>query len=130
MKICIDTNAYTFFKRAHPPLIHLFESAEELFVPTVMMGELFSGFYIGSKTNDNINALLEFLETPGVSVVDITPAIADRYGQIFKTLKERGTPLPTNDIWIAACAFESGSRLVTYDSHFNKIPGLVTYSPA
>lgn len=130
MKICLDTNAYTFFKRGHPPLVHLFENADELLVPTIMMGELYSGFYMGSKTDHNINALLEFLETPGVFVIDISSAIADRYGQIVKTLKKQGTPLPTNDIWIAACAFESGSRLVTYDSHFNKIPGLVIYSPA
>lgn len=129
MKICLDTNAYAAFKRSVPPLKELLESAEEVFVPTIVLGELYAGFQMGSKTQQNIQELKEFLESPGVSVLSMTHEIAERYGRLIKILKDNGTPLPVHDIWIAAATFESGARLVTYDGHFNKIPGLVIYSP-
>jgi tRNA(fMet)-specific endonuclease VapC len=69
------------------------------------------------------------LDLPGVQLVTVDAFVADRYGILVKILRKMGTPIPTNDIWIAAAALETGSRLVTYDSHFDCIPGLLVIAP-
>jgi tRNA(fMet)-specific endonuclease VapC len=94
-----------------------------------MLGELFAGFYCGKREKANRQELTRFLELPGIEIVNIDTSIADRYAIITKQLRKQGTPVPTNDIWIAAAALETGSRLITYDSHFNCIPGLVVVAP-
>jgi tRNA(fMet)-specific endonuclease VapC len=129
MKLCLDTNAYTLFKANHRPLVELLESADEVFVPTIVVGELYAGFKIGSRTRQNMAELLVFFEAPGVSCVSVTLPVAERYGELVLWLRKEGTPIPTNDVWIAAIAFEAGARLVTYDKHFKNIAGLTIYSP-
>jgi predicted nucleic acid-binding protein len=94
-----------------------------------MLGELFAGFCLGKREKENRRELADFLELPGVSVVNIDLVIADRYGIIVKALRKQGTPIPTNDIWIAAVALETGSRLISYDTHFECIPGLLVIAP-
>jgi tRNA(fMet)-specific endonuclease VapC len=59
-----------------------------------------------------------------VSVLEITRDVALRYGKIFAALRRAGTPIPTNDIWIAATALDAGSELVTFDSDFEYVDGL------
>ena len=130
MKTCLDTNAYVSFKKINRALTEFLESADEIFVPAVVLGELYAGFYLGSKTKNNLSELADFLELPGVSIVAINHEIAERYGQLIAALSRSGTPIPTNDVWIAATVFETGSRLVTYDGHFNKVPGLAVCSPS
>lgn len=129
MKICLDTNAYTEFKRGSSALTKLIETVDEIFIPAAVLGELFSGFYLGNKTQDNVAELNEFLDLPGVTVVDANRDIANRYGLLVRDLSKKGTPIPTNDIWIAASAFETGSHLVSYDRHFEKVSGLVILCP-
>ena len=58
-------------------------------------------------------------------IIDMDKEIADRYGSLIKILRKQGTPIPTNDVWIAAAALEKGTKLVTFDAHFNNIPGIV-----
>lgn len=129
MKICLDTNAYTEFKRGSSALTNLIETVDEIFIPVAVLGELFSGFYLGSKTQHNVAELNEFLDLPGVTVVDANRDIANRYGLLVRDLSKKGTPIPTNDVWIAASAFETGSHLVSYDRHFEKVSGLVILCP-
>ena len=129
MKICLDTNAYTEFKKGSSALTNLIETANEIFIPIAVLGELFAGFYLGSKTQHNVAELNEFLDLPGVPLVEANRDIAHRYGLLVRDLSKKGTPIPTNDVWIAASTFETGSHLVSYDRHFDKIPGLVILSP-
>jgi tRNA(fMet)-specific endonuclease VapC len=129
MKICLDTNAYTEFKKGSSALTNLIETADEIFIPIAVLGELFAGFYLGSKTQHNVAELNEFLDLPGITIVEANRDIAHRYGLLVKDLSKKGIPIPTNDVWIAASAFETGSHLVSYDRHFEKIPGLVILSP-
>ena len=70
-----------------------------------------------------------FVDTPGTSVRNADEGVAERYGHLVKQLREQGTPIPTNDIWIAATALESGARLLTCDSHFTHVAGIMTESP-
>ena len=124
MRICLDTNAYSAFKRGNPDIVDLVETADEVAVPSIVLGELFAGFRMGSRTRRNVAELEEFLRRPGVSVATVTKAASERYGMLVSRLRQQGTPLPTNDIWIAAVALERGAQLVTMDAHFDNIPGV------
>jgi tRNA(fMet)-specific endonuclease VapC len=129
MKICIDTCAYSQLGLQPEELIKSIDEAEYVYVPCIVLGELFAGFSMGKHEKQNCEELARFLELPAVDVVTIDAAIADRYGVLIKILRKQGTPIPTNDVWIAATALETGSRLVTYDSHFADIPGLLIIAP-
>lgn len=98
VRICIDTNAYTSFMIGDREIKKLLETADQVFVPAVVLGELHAGFAMGQRTKKNIAELNEFLERPGITVVPIGSSIAERYGSVVKSLKEAGTPIPTNDI--------------------------------
>jgi tRNA(fMet)-specific endonuclease VapC len=129
MKVSLDTNAYTRLMTGHRPLADLLERVDEIFISSIVVGELMAGFALGSRRKENLSVLQSFLATEATAISDITRDVAERYALIFSELRLQGTPIPTNDIWIAAAAFESGSRLISYDAHFNKISGLVVLSP-
>jgi len=129
MKLLLDTNAYTRFKQGHAPLAMALEDAETVILPTVVIGELYCGFRYGTRYKDNCDELIAFLSQPGMITADIDLNIADRYGAIYAQLRKKGTPIPTNDIWIAATVLETGARLVSYDGHFTVVPGLQVEAP-
>ena len=127
MKLSIDTNAYSALKNGNLELMHMLENADELLVSATVLGELYSGFQIGSLTEKNLTELQIFLSKPGVSTIAVTNEIAFRYGYIVKILRNQGTPIPTNDIWIAASTMETGSILLSNDTHFSNVPGLMVF---
>jgi tRNA(fMet)-specific endonuclease VapC len=129
VKICIDICGYSQLALHRSELVKCIEEAEIVNIPSIVLGELFAGFYCGKREKENRQSLDNFIELPGIQVVDVDASIADRYGILVKILRKQGTPIPTNDIWIAATALETGSRLVTYDAHFNCIPGLLVIAP-
>jgi tRNA(fMet)-specific endonuclease VapC len=129
MKICLDTSGYSRLAQQHQELVKCVDEADAVYLPSIMLGELFAGFCLGKREKENRRELADFLELPGVSVVNIDSVIADRYGILVKMLRKQGTPIPTNDIWIAAVALETGSRLISYDTHFECIPGLLVIAP-
>jgi len=92
---------------------------------TISIGELISGFKGGSREKENREELNIFLDSPRVVVHKIDEATADFYASVLNQLKQAGTPIPTNDIWIAAVVFQHGYKLYTKDKHFNFIHGLV-----
>ena len=122
MRICLDTSAYSAFKRGHPEAIDELRRAREIVLPPIVLGELLAGFRIGSRDRANRRELEAFLSSPRVRVSPIDAETAQRYAEIFSYLRERGTPIPTNDIWIGACAMQWGLRLLTTDSHFERLP--------
>ena len=129
MRACLDTSAYSRLMRGHVPLTQELESADEILIPVTVLGELHAGFEMGSRREANRRQLGEFLALPGVETVAVTPDTAERYGLLVSQLARQGTPIPTNDIWIAASALDAGARLVTYDPHFQHVHGLITISP-
>ena len=92
-----------------------------MLVPAVVLGELRSGFLLGSRPDDNERELAEFLAHPVVRVLDVDDEAATLYAEIFANLRRAGTPLPTNDLWVAALAVREGATVLTYDEHFRKI---------
>jgi tRNA(fMet)-specific endonuclease VapC len=130
MKVSLDTNAYSKLRQGHKPLLELLEHVDEIIVSSIVLGELMAGFAMGSRRAENMVILADFMDTEvSVGDGDITRDIAERYAILYADLRLKGTPIPTNDLWIAAAALETGSRLVSYDEHFKNVPGLVVLAP-
>ncbi len=125
MRYAIDTNVYAELVRGNARIRALLEAVDEILISTVVLGELHAGFRLGNRKFQNARTLTEFLRTPGVSVVPPNEAVAERYGDLIGTLKENGTPIPTNDVWISATALETASRMLTFDAHYRSVPGLM-----
>src|SRR5437867_4388092 len=115
-RYCLDTSAYAHFQRADPQVVELLESAEWIAVPSIAIGELAAGFMTGSRTQQNFKLLSEFLSNPAVSEIPVDHQVALIFGDILSMLRSQGTPLPTNDIWIAAVCARVGATLLTYDA--------------
>ena len=120
-RLCLDTSAYGNFRRGESRVVEHLDRAEWVGVPSVVIGELRAGFLIGSRTDENIDELEEFLRHPAVEVVVLDENVAQIYGEILGDLRARGRPLPTNDIWIAASAARAGATLLTFDAHFREV---------
>lgn len=124
MTLVLDTNAYSALFSGDQVVLNLLESADELVLPAIVAGELISGFLQGRQKEKNFSYFSEFLKEPGVRIEKIGIEQAEKYGLLIKNLKKAGTPLPTNDVWIAATTLSLGASLLTRDRHFEKIHGL------
>ena len=124
MRILLDTSAYSAFKRGHESTLNLIRQSEEIFFSSVVAGELLAGFRFGKRFQMNYDELKEFITHRGVNFLPVTLATAERYGRIYTNLRKHGTPIPTNDMWVAAHTFEAGADLVTMDRHFNLVENL------
>ena len=124
MRVLLDSNAYSRLARGHPAVADLVRHSQEVVLSTVVVGELLYGYRYGSRTARNIRELDEFLANPYVTLVPVSRITADRYARIATALRAKGRPIPTNDIWIAAHAMETGTDLVSSDGHFKYIDGL------
>jgi tRNA(fMet)-specific endonuclease VapC len=124
MRVLLDTNAYTALFRGHEGVADRVRRADQVLVSTVVAGELLFGFRHGSRYEANRRELEDFLLTPYVAVLPVTFVTSDRFGRISAALRRKGRPIPTNDIWIAAHAMESGSELLSFDHHFEEVDGL------
>ena len=125
MKVMLDTTAYVAFKRNNVETVGIILQAERILFSPVVLGELMFGFRNGRRFKENMADLNSFLEHESVSLVEIGKITSDRYSRIAAQLKRQGTPIPSNDIWIAAQTMEHGAELITFDQHFNSISGLV-----
>jgi tRNA(fMet)-specific endonuclease VapC len=122
--LALDTSAYSHLRRGHPTVIDWVASAEVVELPAIVLGELEAGFRIGRRYRENSRVLADFLEEPFVKVRPVDEEVSRRYARIFADLRRAGTPIPVNDIWIAATAMESGAHLVTFDGDFARVAGL------
>jgi len=125
VKILLDTSAYVGFKRNAVETVEIIVKAELIIFSPVVMGELMFGFRNGTRFKENMDDLDRFLKHEAVDLMPIGKITSDRYSRIAVKLRQQGTPIPTNDIWIAAQAMEQGAELITSDHHFDKINGLV-----
>lgn len=127
--LLLDTNAYTaILRNKGESVLDAIDEVEKLFFSVVVIGELYAGFRNGTRFRENVGALKEFLSDPIVTVADVNEETAEIFGELKSILKKQGTPIPLNDIWIAAQCVERGAVLVTFDKHFSNIPGLRIWS--
>ena len=124
MRVLLDSNAYSNLKRGHHRIVEIVRASEAILLPHVVIGELLFGFRNGSRSDRNTRELHAFLDNPYVSTAAMSLTTADRYARIAATLRAKGRPIPSNDIWIAAHAMETGADLVSYDRHFDQVDGL------
>lgn len=120
-RFCLDTSAYSHFKRGHSPAVDALSHASWVGVPTIVLGELRTGFLLGGRPERNEVELGRFLANAVVEILDVDDEAARVYSEIVVALRRAGTPVPTNDIWIAALAAREGAPVLTYDEHFTAI---------
>lgn len=124
-KIIIDTNIYSNFLRGISEVNEVLRQVSHIGISVVSIGELLSGFRAGNRIKENREDLGQFLDSPRVTIYQLDVDTAEYYSAILNQLKKKGTPIPTNDIWIAAVAFQQGLPLYTLDSHFSYVEGLL-----
>jgi tRNA(fMet)-specific endonuclease VapC len=120
-RYCLDTSAYSHFKRGHPPVVDLIDRADWIGVPSIVLGELWVGFLLGEQPARNQEELAEFLRHPVVEELPVDGESGQIYAEMIVALRKTGTPLPSNDVWIAATAARARATVLTYDGHFSAI---------
>jgi len=115
VKYLLDTSAYSGLRQGDSELLELLSGATHILVPSVVIGELLSGFRRGSRDAQNRAQLDTFLSKSLVRVADVTANTAERYAEIDSYVSSKGRPIPRNDLWIAAIALEHGAILLTRD---------------
>lgn len=125
-RVLLDTSAYAAFMSGHLEVKSALQQAEEICVTPVVLGELLAGFMSGSRRARNERQLQEFLSSPRVEVLGMDGETAVRYAVILHALRSAGTPIPSNDLWIAASAMQHGLRILTTDAHYLRVPHVIT----
>lgn len=125
----IDTNVYSGFMRGEPGSVKALRSAQEIHLPLIVLAELLAGFSIGTRLPRNRQQLAQFIASPRVHVMNPDEKTASQYAEVFSDLRRRGTPIPTNDLWIAAMARQHRLPLLSFDAHFRSVPGLELIIP-
>jgi len=118
---CLDTSAYSNFRRGNEEVAALLDQAELVGVSTIALGELRTGFLLGKRRRRNEMELGVFLDSPVVEVLPVDSETSRHYAEMVAELRKAGTPVPTNDIWIAATAARNGATVLTCDDHFERI---------
>jgi predicted nucleic acid-binding protein len=123
--ILIDTNIYSYALKGDQDTIAVLQKAQKIGISAISIGELISGFKGGNRESQNRAELGEFLDSPRVHMYSIDEDTAEFYADILNRLKEKGKPIPTNDIWIASVARQHGLKVFSKDQHFKHISGLM-----
>ena len=121
-KIVLDTSAYSHLRTGHVQVLECVAAARVVIVPVTVLGELDAGFELGRRALENRRILAEFLDEPFVNVLDVTATTVRHYARIFAALRRAGTPIPINDVWIAAATVECNGHLLTFDRDYSRIP--------
>jgi tRNA(fMet)-specific endonuclease VapC len=123
-RLLIDTNIYSYALKGDDEVVEILKKTGQIGISVISIGELLSGFKGGGKEQKNREELEIFLDSPRVVVYPVDEDTSEFYAEILNNLREIGKPVPTNDIWIAAVAFQNGLKLFTKDNHFKAIAGL------
>lgn len=124
MRLALDTNRYTDLCRGDTAVVEMVEVADEVWLPFIVVGELRAGFAAGSQGPRNEAVLRRFLLKPSVGVLYADGQTTHHYATIYRQLRKQGTPIPTNDMWIAALVMQHSLVLLARDTHFDALPQL------
>lgn len=125
MKIALDTNRYVDLCKGVVETVTLLEEAESVVLPFVVVAELRAGFAHGRRQAENEQTLRRFLLKDGVQVLFADDQTTHHYAALFRQLRKQGTPIPTNDMWLAAVVLQHNLVLHDRDKHFDRLPQLV-----
>jgi tRNA(fMet)-specific endonuclease VapC len=124
MRLALDTNRYVDFCRGDPVAVDRLKRAEWIGVPFIVVAELRAGFFCASKSQSNEKHLTTFLNSRRVEVLYPDDGTSHHYARLYRQLRMQGTPIPTNDLWIAALVMEHDLQLFDRDRHFDHLPQL------
>jgi len=125
LRIALDTNRYVDLCRGVAETVELLERAEAVLLPFVVLGGLRAGFAHGRRPAEHERTLRRFLLTPGVTVLFADDQTTHHYADVFRQLRKQGTPIPTNDMWLAALVLQHNLALHARDRHFDHLPQIV-----
>jgi predicted nucleic acid-binding protein len=127
MKLVLDTNVYSDYAEGVPETVNFMAThGRFIFIPAVVLGELGYGFMKGGHRQMNEKKLNEFIDRLQVEIIPVDGEVARKYGRIFFSLQKKGSKIPINDVWIAACCMEVGGTLLTRDHHFEQVEQIET----
>jgi tRNA(fMet)-specific endonuclease VapC len=124
MRVALDTNRYSDFARGETSVRELLETAQEVYLPFIVLGELRAGFAVGKHGAKNERNLRAFLAKVGVDLLYADEQTTHYYATVYRQLRRQGTPIPTNDMWIAALVLQHNLVLCDRDQHFDYLPQL------
>jgi len=119
MNALLDTNIVIAFLKNEPVIVRKTASLKRMNISIITVGELFYGARNSTKQAENLSVFRNFFEE--CFILHITEKTAEAYAEIRASLKKKGTPIPENDIWIAATAKAGGYTLISRDIHLMKI---------
>ena len=122
--VLIDTNAYAKFFKGNEKVKAILKNCSEIILCPIVEGELKYGFKNGNQLEKNLKEFESFVNVDKVSRVSINNNVSDYYSEIIIELKKNGNTIPTNDIWISACAKAYNLTVLTFDKHFSLIEGI------
>ena len=122
-KFALDTNIVIGIFASDTSILHELRSDPKIFLPSIVLGELYYGAMLSLHSKQNVNRLEKFAKKCSVLNCDEETSLI--YGKVKSSLKIIGKPIPENDIWIAALALQHKLKLITRDRHFDFIDGLV-----
>jgi tRNA(fMet)-specific endonuclease VapC len=125
VRVALDTNRLTDLFQGDAGLADQLGYCDEVWIPVVVLAEIKAGFFGGTQQSRNEALLQALLAKATVGVLMPTRATAEHYARVFVQLKRAGTPIPDNDLWIAAMVLENNLTLITRDRHFERIPQLL-----
>ena len=125
-RVMMDTSAYAAFLRGNPGVMEAVQEADGIVLNPVVLGELLGGFLMGRNEKKNRAILRDFLNSPRVVMVEMDEETSERYAVILQSLRLRGTPIPTNDVWIAASAMQHGLKVLSTDKHYLEVAQILT----
>jgi tRNA(fMet)-specific endonuclease VapC len=125
VRVALDTNRYVDLCKGVVETVSLLEGAEAIVLPFVTLGELRAGFAHGRRPAENERILRRFLLKDGVRVLFADDQTTHHYASVFRQLRKQGTPIPTNDMWLAALVLQHNLALHARDKHFDQLPQLV-----
>lgn len=118
MRVLLDSSGYSAFLRGHPGLKEAVAGADTICLSPIVLGELRAAFLRGGKRGRNEEQLARFCDSPRVVVAPVDGETAERYAVIVDALRQAGTPIGTNDLWIASTAMQHGLTVLTTDRDF------------
>jgi predicted nucleic acid-binding protein len=122
VEVALDTNALSDFAAGSDALGEVLMPFRSLALPVTVLGEYRYGL-LGSKKKARLEQWLDDLLND-VRVLEVSARTSSVYALVRQQLRTAGTPIPENDVWIAAIAIEQGLPLATRDKHFNLVKGL------
>lgn len=121
--VLLDTNILIALLAEEPAVVHYVRETEAVYVPAIALGELFYGARKSGRAAANVERVARLAAASAVLACDAVTAAS--YGEIKAALRAKGTPIPENDLWIAALARQHSLTVASRDEHFDVVPDLV-----